>query len=168
MEDNLVGVSWLQELLSLMGYRATVDSKFIESSAVEKSSQNYWLEINPSQLQQQQIDRLLGHDGSVIDALQYLATLSLNKNFYSDSQDLINFYTIDLNGYRSEKLARLQDMADNAVKNVRETKAEFVIKHLSSSDRRHIHQILEDVADVETVSQGKEPNRHLIVKLVQP
>ena len=49
---------------------------------------------------------------------------------------------------------------------VRETKTEFAIKQLSSADRRYIHQLLEEFPDIETHSKGREPNSHLIVKLV--
>jgi spoIIIJ-associated protein len=57
-------------------------------------------------------------------------------------------------------------LAEQAVQQVRETQTEFVIKQLSSADRRYIHQLLEEFPDIETHSQGREPNRHLIVKLV--
>ena len=73
----------------------------------------------------------------------------------------------ELNGYRSKYLANLNDLAEKAVQQVRETQTEFAIKNLSSADRRYIHQFLESFPDIQTYSQGKEPNRHLIVKLVQ-
>jgi len=168
MQDNSSEVSWLQKLLSLMGYTASIEIKLMELSAKASSNQNYWLEIDSSQLQQHQIERLIGEGGSVIDSLQYLANILLNKNLNNESQELTNFYTVELAGYRTKKLAELQNIITNAVRNVRETKIDFIIKQLSSSDRRYIHQILEEVADIETISEGREPNRQLVVKLVQP
>ena len=175
MEDISASANWLQELLSLMGYAASVSTKLLESSPelVSVNSQNYWIEINANGLEDDQIQRLIGQNGTVIDSLQYLANTLLNNHFSTDinhSEDSYqnrNFYTVELNGYRSEYLANLNVLAEEAIQNVRETQTEFAIKQLSSSDRRYIHQFLEIFPDIETYSQGKEPNRHLIVKLVQ-
>ena len=175
MEDASVSAEWLQKLVGLMGYQTSVDSRFTESSPeeVNPSSKNYWLEINSDNLQEQQIQRLIGQDGVVIDSLQYFANVLLNRHERSELSDRAdhnqdhNFYTIELNGYRSKRLTDLQAIADQAVQEVRDTQSEFVIKQLSSADRRHIHQLLEGFPDIETHSQGREPNRHLIVKLVQ-
>jgi len=175
MEDASVSANWLQELIGLMGYQATVISRFTESSLeeVNPSSRSYWLEINSDNLQEQQIQRLIGQDGVVIDSLQYFANVLLNRHERSELSDRAdhnqdhNFYTVELNGYRAKRLTDLQAIADEAVQQVRDTQSEFVIKQLSSADRRHIHQLIEVFPDIETYSQGREPNRHLIVKLVQ-
>ena len=171
MEDTSAGANWLQELLSLMGYTTSVDIRLAEASPEQftASSKNYWLEINADSLQEQQIQRLIGRDGIVLDSLQYLASILLNLHLpveETTDQKSHNFYTVELNGYRSKRLTDLQSLAEQAVQQVRETKTEFAIKQLSSADRRHIHQLLEDFPDIETYSQGREPNRHLIVKLV--
>jgi spoIIIJ-associated protein len=180
MEDASVSASWLQELVGLMGYQATVEARLNESSPeqVNSNSKNYWLEISSDNLQSQQIQRLIGQDGIVIDSLQYFANVLLNQPERSELGDRgnrnegehnrnHNFYTIELNGYRVKRLTDLQAIADQAVQEVRDTQTEFVIKQLSAADRRHIHQLLEAFPDIETYSQGREPNRHLIVKLVQ-
>lgn len=171
MVDTSADANWLQELLSLMGYATSVDIRLAEVSPeqVNDLSKNYWLEISSDGLQEQQIKRLIGKDGIVIDSLQYLSSILLNRHLPSDNAETENrnFYTVELNGYRSNRIADLQALAENAVQQVRETQTEFVIKQLSSADRRHIHQLLEGFSDIETHSQGREPNRHLIVKLVQ-
>ena len=171
MEDTSADANWLQELLRLMGYATSVDIRLAEASPeqVTANSKNYWLEISAGGLQDHQIQRLIGQDGVVIDSLQYLASILLNRHLQTDNtdQENRNFYTVELAGHRSQRLADLQALADNAVQQVRETQTEFEIKQLSSADRRHIHQLLEDFPDIETHSQGREPNRHLIVKLVK-
>lgn len=171
MEDTSASANWLQELLGLMGYTTSVDIRLAEASPeqVTASSKNYWLEINADGLQEQQIQRLIGRDGIVLDSLQYLASILLNLHLpveETKDQKNHNFYTVELNGYRSKRLTDLQSLAEQAVQQVRETQTEFVIKQLSSADRRYIHQLLEEFPDIETHSQGREPNRHLIVKLV--
>ncbi|BBC23685.1 single-stranded nucleic acid binding R3H domain protein [Pseudanabaena sp. ABRG5-3] len=158
-----------------MGYSTSVNTHLLEASPEQaaSNSKNYWLEISTDGLQEQQIQRLIGQDGIVIDSLQYLANTLLNSHLPSDLNQSAsqpqnhNFYTVELNGYRSKYLANLNELAEKAVQQVRETQTEFAIKNLSSADRRYIHQFLESFPDIQTYSQGKEPNRHLIVKLVQ-
>ncbi len=168
---------WLTTLLSLMGYTASVSDRLEENNAEQNivSSQSHWLEISSEGLQESQIQNLIGKDGSVLDAIQYLANVSLNRyrelastltNNAADEPQSQNFYTVELAGYRTEYLANLQSLADQAVQRVRDTQEEFEIKQLSAADRRYIHQLLESHPDIQTYSQGKEPNRHLVVKLV--
>ncbi|NUN64425.1 RNA-binding protein [Pseudanabaena biceps] len=167
MQDASIGSTWLKQLLVLMGYgNSEVFSSEVDIHQ-QDSPTNYWLEIKSDSLNEQQTQRLIGQDGAVLDALQYLASILLNNHTVAPTpQEIHNFYTIELNGYRQKRLADLQRLADNAVCQVRETKTDFIINHLSSPDRRHIHQLLEEFSDIETFSQGKEPNRHLVVKLV--
>ena len=171
MEDASASINWLQELLSLMGYATSVNIRIVEASpeVVTTNSNNYWLEINADSLQPQQIERLIGQDGLVIDSLQYLVNSFFNRHLSleTNNQENYNFYTVELNGYRVKRLADLNSLAEMAVQQVRETQSEFVIKQLSSADRRYIHQLLENFADIKTHSQGREPNRYLIVKLVE-
>jgi spoIIIJ-associated protein len=179
MEDASAGVNWLQELLGLMGYVTSVDVRLAEVSPkhMNANSKNYWLDINSASLQETQIQRLTGKDGLVLDALQHLASVLLNRHLSNETAETEQdehkhhenhtFYTVELNGYRSNHLADLQSLAETSVQQVRETQTECVIKQLSAADRRHIHQLLEDFPDIETHSEGWEPNRHLIVKLVQ-
>lgn len=166
MKDASIGSTWLKQLLVLMGY-GNSEVLFSEVDVKQGTPTNYCLEIKSDSLNEQQIQRLIGQDGAVLDALQYLASVLLNNHTVAPTpEETHNFYTFELNGYRQKRLADLQRLADNAVCQVRETKTDFMINHLSSSDRRHIHQLLEELPDIETFSQGKEPNRYLVVKLV--
>ena len=171
MEDDSETVSWLQNLLSLMGYTTSVTIRVVEASpqTVTANAKNYWLDVNADSLKFEQIQRLIGQDGIVIDSLQYIANVFLNRHLLLDATPRENhdFYTVEINGFRSNRLHDLTHLAESAVQNVRETQSEFVIKQLSSTDRRFIHQLLEEFPDIETHSQGREPNRHLVVKLVQ-
>lgn len=181
MENASAGADWLKELLQLMRYSASV--KQISAEAFSKanrssdalplepldSPKNYWLEISHTDLQPSQIHNIIGQDGSVLDAIQYLANVILNHHVVVASQDHPqdhHFYTVELNNYRSSHLADLQTLTEQAVQQVRDTGNEFVIKNLSAADRRYVHHLLDSCTDIENFSQGREPHRYLIVKLV--
>ena len=200
MEIASAGADWVKELLRLMGYTTSVqqfpaeafsntnhDAEETSQGASEDQSENqsknqpenpnYWLKINHTDLQQSQIANIIGQDGSVIDAIQYLANVSLNHHVgsamqaQSDNRDYHHdhrhsFYTVEINNYRSSHLASLQALTEQAVQQVRDTGIEFVIKNLSAADRRYVHHLLDSCTDIENFSQGREPHRYLIVKLV--
>ena len=61
----------------------------------------------------------------------------------------------------------VKQLADEAAKEVLENGiAEHEVKGLSSAERRQVHGLLGDYEKIETFSRGREPERHLVVKLV--
>jgi spoIIIJ-associated protein len=164
------GAAWLQELIRLMGIEVSVRQEAGDEflgSRVERSPDNhYWLHIDANTLQEQQIQRLIGDDGTVIDAMQYLTNLVMNSHTHAkNSQQMHSFYTVELNSYRVNRFASLQSMVSEQLQQVRATGQEVVLKNLSSADRRYVHQVLDELADIENHSYGKEPHRYLVMRL---
>jgi spoIIIJ-associated protein len=145
---------WLEELLKLAEIPAAVTP--------QQQDDCYWLIVDESNLTADQISILIGIDGAVIDAIQYLANTILNISKEGEEQAA---YTIEVNGYRSRRIQELQLMADYAANQVRLTKLEYEIASLSSAERRQIHTLLKEHEDLETYSRGQEPDRRLIVKI---
>ncbi len=157
------GQQWLTTLLQLTGIPTEVKGNLaIEPLQVENSPEidSYWLTIDQTNLTQEEIRVLLGPDGSVLDAIQYLANSVLNLSLPPDSQAS---FTIELNGYRVKRQAEIHAMAEAAADEVRASGKEVEIKSLSSAERRQIHSFLKEFADLQTFSRGKEPHRHLVV-----
>lgn len=159
------GQQWLESLLQLAGVSAPVKATEERSASKSEDEQvkNYWLTIDAANLSAEQITSLIGDRGAVLDGMQYLANATLNL-----SQEQQAFYTIELNGYRAKRLAELQEIAQSAAQKVLASGEEVEIASLSSAERRQIHTILQDYADLETFSKGKEPHRHLVVRRLQP
>jgi spoIIIJ-associated protein len=166
MTDNpmLRGQQWLKTLLDLTGVSTEIEGELETPQHQEDSSPEpdiYWLKIDESNLTPEQIQVLIGPDGAVLDAIQYLANSTLNLNQAPEQQAS---YTIELNGYRVQREAEVREMAQGAAAEVRATGREVEIKSLSSAERRQIHTFLKDFTDLETFSRGKEPHRHLVVR----
>jgi len=161
------GEQWLQELLEILGTSAVVRGNLQalppldDESPDARETESYWLTIDASYLLPEQISALIGNDGSVLDAIQYLANSVLNLN--REEEDRTS-YTVELNGYRIKRQAEVQSLAEAAVREVRFSGREVEIKSLSSPERRQIHTYLEDFPDLETFSRGREPHRHLVVR----
>ena len=162
------GQQWLTTLLQLAGIPAKVEAEVENNSASghkpgETPVDSYWLKIDETNLSNEQIATLTGDRGTVLDGIQYLANATLNIN----QAEPHGFYIIELNGYRAKRQAELQAIANEAAEKVRETAQEIEIKSLSSAERRQIHTILQEYPELETFSRGKEPHRHLVVRLLQ-
>lgn len=157
------GQQWLKTLLQLTGISTEVkgDLQIAPPPGDSQEPDNYWLTIDETNLSSEQVNLLIGADGSVLDAIQYLANSVLNLN---QPLDLQASYTIELNGYRVKRQAEIQTLAEAASQQVRITGQEVEIKSLSSAERRQIHTFLKEFADLETFSRGKEPHRHLVVR----
>ena len=158
------GEQWLKELLQLSGFSVEIKVNKEESNLGEKdplSLNSYWLTIEESNLSENQIQNLIGRDGKVLDAIQYLSNSILNLNQETEEQAS---YTVELNGYSVQRFAEIRNMIDEVIDRVRTTGREVEVKSLSSAERRQVHTLLKGFEDLESFSQGKEPHRHLVVR----
>jgi spoIIIJ-associated protein len=156
MKDSQMqrGHQWLEELLQL----SAIPSKVVS----QKQEDCFWMTIDESNLTPEQIAILIGPNGNVLDAIQYLCNTVLN---IAHEQEEPVHYTVELNGYRIRRQQELRSMAEYAADQARMTGVEVEIKSLSSAERRQIHSFLSEFEDLETYSQGQEPDRRLVVRL---
>jgi spoIIIJ-associated protein len=143
---------WLEGLLDLMGFGLAR----VEELEADRLG-NRWLVINGSQLNSGEVGYLTGENGCGLDALQYITNLVFNQG---------HTYIVELNGFRKRQLALLHDRAMEALAIVRQTQTSYTISHLSPGERRYIHLLLREYDDVETFSEGEEPNRQLVVRWI--
>lgn len=155
------GQQWLETLLQLSGVATDVKAELetVQGSDFPEVG-SYWLTINEAGLTPEKIQILIGSEGEVLDAIQYLANAILNLNQTQQQAS----YTVELNGYRVHRQAEIQAMAEQAALTVRSSGQEVELKSLSSAERRQVHTFLKDFTDLETFSQGKEPHRYLVVR----
>ena len=155
------GQQWLEHLLKLAALPASVNANLDEVNSLDES---HWLTIDSANLTEAQIETLTGADGVVLDSIQYLLNTILNLG-QADEQR--RAYTVELNGYRIRRQTELQQMAEQAANQVRETGEEYEMKALSSAERRQVHTFLKPFEDLETYSRGQEPDRRLVVRRLQ-
>ena len=101
---------------------------------------------------------LVGQHGQTLDAFQYLLMLMTNKGQASRIR-----VTLDADGYRARRARKLTDFAQELAAEVGKTGQEAVTDVLNPMERRLIHTALVDHPDVETYSEGDEPNRYVVV-----
>lgn len=107
----------------------------------------------------------IGRHGQTIEAVQHLAQRVVMKD--QDREAPRRRIVVDAAGYRARRQEALEgqaaDAADEAVRYGRPV----ALDAMSATERRIVHEYLRDRGDVETYSEGEEPDRHLVVAPVR-
>ena len=106
---------------------------------------------------------LIGKHGSTIDALQHLAIRMAYLNQTGDRKAVI----VDAAGYRERREAALKRAADQAVADAIRYGRAVELEPMGAYERRTVHTYLRDRTEVQTHSEGDEPDRRLVVTPVQ-
>ena len=103
---------------------------------------------------------LIGKRGQTLDSLQYLTSLVVNKG-------KANYIRVklDTEDYRKRRKETLENLARGIAYKVKKTRKTVVLEPMNPYERRIIHSALQGNKFVETVSEGEEPYRHVVVKL---
>ena len=111
------------------------------------------------QLESEKAAFLIGKRGQTLNALQQLAQLIANK-----TSEQFKVVRLDVGDYRERREQSLEQfaerMADQAVRNGRKIQLE----PMPSYERKVIHNALSNRLDIETYSEGTDPNRYLVIE----
>lgn len=103
---------------------------------------------------------LIGKRGQTLDSLQYLANRVANKH-----QEGYVRVKLDTENYRARREETLRHLAKNIAHKVKRNRRPVALEPMNPYERRIIHSALQGNKFVETVSEGEEPYRHVVVKL---
>src|SRR5947209_6394081 len=106
---------------------------------------------------------LIGKHGATIDALQHLAARAAFRGL-GDRKVVV----IDAAGYRERREAALRRAADQAADDALRFGRSVELEPMSAPERRIVHTYLRDRTEVQTHSEGDEPDRRLVVSPVPP
>jgi spoIIIJ-associated protein len=102
----------------------------------------------------------IGRHGQTIDAVQHLAFKVANRDAGRDDAVRV---TVDAAGYRARREQALHRQAEQAAEQAVESGRPVALDAMSATERKVVHEFLKDRGDVETYSEGTEPDRHLVV-----
>ena len=101
---------------------------------------------------------VIGKHGQTIDAIQYLANAILWRGA-EDRKSVV----VDAAGYRDRRRASLEQLADRAAGEARAAGRAVALEPMSAVERKIVHLHLQEREEVETASEGTEPNRYVVV-----
>jgi len=128
-----------------LGLRATVD--------IEESEDEIRATVNGDDL-----GLLIGKHGSTIDAVQHLAFRAAFRG-----RDTRKQVTVDAAGYRERRETALHRMADRAAAEALRFDRAVELEPMRAPERKIVHTYLSERTDVETHSEGDEPDRRLVI-----
>jgi spoIIIJ-associated protein len=101
----------------------------------------------------------IGRHGQTIEAVQHLAYRIAVHRDDGERKRIV----IDAEGYRARREEALHRQADQAADDAVRYKRPVALDAMAASERKIVHEYLRDRGDVETYSEGDEPDRHLVV-----
>jgi spoIIIJ-associated protein len=102
---------------------------------------------------------LIGKGGRTIESLQIiLKSIIQNKTHFN-----INI-TLDVEDYKEKQAKRIEMLARRLAKEVQTTGVEVTLDNMNSYERRIVHEEVSKFEGIHTVSEGEEPNRHVVIK----
>ena len=106
----------------------------------------------------EELGLLIGKHGATIDALQHLAARIAFPHGERGKQ-----VVIDAAGYRDRRAEALHRQADRAIAEALEYGRPVELEPMRALERKVVHVYIRDRADVETHSEGDEPDRRLVI-----
>jgi spoIIIJ-associated protein len=131
-------IEFVENLISRMGYKATVSVLFREDHKVGLKIDSEHSSI------------LIGKKGKNLDALQLLVNLYAGRHVREGIRVIL-----DSENYRIRREESLVRLAYTVAERVRENRNSILLEPMNPFDRRLIHTTLNDIADVETKSEGE-------------
>lgn len=126
---------------------------------IESRTEGNMIKFNILCSQESDIGIIIGKRGETLDSLQYIVNLVTNRN-----ADTYIRVILDCNQYRSKRERSLQKLARRLADKAIQTGRDIKLEPMNPYERRIIHTYLQNDENVNTFSQGNEPNRRVIIK----
>ena len=150
VEDSAPGraLAFLRELTHLMGVEVSIEVGTDAEGNVFANMTGDTLGI------------LIGCRGETLDALQYLTSLKVNRG-----QEGYTRVTLDTENYRAKREEALTRLANRMANRAIKTGRKVSLEPMNPYERRILHSALQANDQVDTHSEGEEPNRHVVITL---
>lgn len=126
---------------------------------IESRTEGNMIKFNIMCSEESDIGIIIGKRGETLDSLQYIVNLVTNRN-----ADTYIRVILDCNQYRSKRERSLQKLARRLADKAVQTGRDIKLEPMNPYERRIIHTYLQNDENVNTFSQGNEPNRRVIIK----
>jgi len=105
---------------------------------------------------------LIGKNGQTLVAI----TNVLKQTIYNEL-GRYPYLLLDVENYKEKKITNIERLAKRVAREVSKTKIDASLENMNSYERRIVHNVLTNYKHVVTISEGEEPNRHVVIKYVE-
>ena len=102
---------------------------------------------------------LIGKNGKNLNALSKIVAQVVKKEINQAYK-----FIIDVGNYKEKRNEKLEHLAKQIAREVKQSKVEAKLDSMNSYERRIIHNALTNNKYVYTESEGEEPNRYVVIK----
>lgn len=103
---------------------------------------------------------LIGKHGSMIDSLEILANIVVNKSRVDKKKVSIN-----INDYKEKREEFISNLARRAARQVLQTKRRIALEPMPTQERKLVHTLLGNMNNIKTYSEDKGRKRHIVIEL---
>lgn len=103
--------------------------------------------------------KIIGKRGATLNALQELAHTYFNGHYKQ-----FGLVFLDVENYREKRKEILENLAINMSKKAMRTNQPVKLEPMPSFERKIMHNVLTDIHNIETYSEGQEPNRYIVIE----
>lgn len=143
-----VAADFLEELLDILDMDGDIDIS-VEAGRAKVAI----VADGPSQ----DLKRLVGPEGEVLEALQDLTRLAVQADTGEVSRLML-----DIADFRAGRRERLAELAREAIATVRETGERVEMQPMNAFERKVVHDVVLE-AGLASESEGEDPQRYVVV-----
>lgn len=103
---------------------------------------------------------LVGRRGATAQAIDELVRTVLQRSGGTTREGKIR---IDIGGFRARRAAALAEFTRQVAAEAIETESEIALEPMSRMDRKIVHDVVAELEDVSSRSEGEDPNRRVII-----
>lgn len=115
------------------------------------------------QLDGEGLDAYTEKNTDIMDSLQFLLAITVNKKF--DEHYKVTF---NVNDYKEKSVSRIEALAVKNAKQVQRTHRKIILFPMSAYQRRIVHSKLQNFENITTYSIGTEPDRKVVIAYQYP
>jgi spoIIIJ-associated protein len=104
---------------------------------------------------------LVGQKGVTLQAVQELVRSMVQRRFVGQSHARVR---VDVAGYRARRKQALERFATGVAESVKESGVAKALDPMGSADRKVVHDVVNDIEGVETVSEGEDDARRVVIR----
>ena len=102
---------------------------------------------------------LIGKDGKNLSAIQTIIKQAVFRKFNRSIK-----VSVDIANYKNKKIKNLKYEVSKIAEEVLNSKIEAHLDPMNSYERRIVHTLVSEYKNLETISEGEEPNRYVVIK----
>lgn len=136
---------YLEDILTFFGVNVSV----------EVEMQDDFIELSVPSTEANSI--LIGRNAETLRSIQYLVSTMLRNN-----DAVINRVNIDIADYKKQRAEKLAKQVREWIEEIRHSGNSRVVR-LNAADRRVVHGVVAEYADMRSVSEGEGKDRKLII-----